>query len=271
MLAIAASINIAWKFFKLFMSLSKKRLHFVGNGGILTLENVPYGTKVGDIMDATDAQTYLPVLLQCFLFRGLSAAELSQLLTATEPPQQVEKGRTVYQPENFRHALAVVLTGELQVTCGTGNRRHAILNTLIAGNVCGAAALFGEGDTYVTEITAMQDTALLFIRQTQLSAWFARYPQLAENYICFLTDRIRFLNKKISTYTGGQTDDRLWQYLCDHATADGGALSAGSLTDLARSLDIGRSSLYRSLDALETAGRIRREGKKIFVTQSPIE
>lgn len=73
-------------------------------------------------------------------------------------------------------------------------------------------AVFGEGETFVTEVYATQDAAVAFIGQQQLSAWFSAYPRLAENYICFLTDRIRFLNRRITTYTGGQVEERLWRF-----------------------------------------------------------
>ena len=39
----------------------------------------------------------------------------------------------------------------------------------------------------------------------------------------------------------------------------------GSMVELAQTLNIARSSLYRSLDALEAAGKIRREGRKVFI------
>ncbi len=207
----------------------------------------------------------LRVLSKNFLFHGLKEETLSSLFAALAAPQIFHKGETVYEPASFHHALALVLEGELRVVSDADGRRRAILNTLAAGDICGVTAVFGEGETFVTEVYATQDAAVLFIGQEQLSAWFSCYPQLAENYIRFLTDRIRFLNRCITTYTGGQADDRLWRFLCDHADADGTVRFSGSLCDLARALDVGRSSLYRSLDRLEAAGRLSRKGKRMQI------
>lgn len=69
------------------------------------------------------------------------------------------------------------------------------MNRLGAGQIFGAAALFGETDAYVTEIEALRATRLLFISQARMSDYIARYPVVAENYIRFLSDRIRFLNR----------------------------------------------------------------------------
>lgn len=216
-------------------------------------------------MERKDREKYGEALSASFLFRGLTAEALEKVLDTAEEPQCFEKGNAVYRPNLFRRALTVVLEGELQVTCSAGGRKRAILNTLHPGDVCGATALYSEGDNFVTDVTALKDVTLLFIQQAQLSAWFAAYPQLAENYIRFLTDRIRFLNQKITTYTGGQSDDRLLRYLQDHCDADGRLLLDGSLSDLARTLNVGRSSLYRSLDALEAVGKLRRQGKELWV------
>lgn len=216
-------------------------------------------------MERKAFEKYRQVLSGCFLFRGLDVTALEKLFETVEMPQNFQKGNAVYRPHLFRRALTVVLEGELQVTCSTGERKHAILNTLYPGDVCGATALYSEQENFVTDVTALKDVTLLFVQQTQLSAWFAAYPQLAENYIRFLTDRIRFLNQKITTYTGGQADDRLLQYLRDHSDADGCVLLDGSLSDLARTLDVGRSSLYRSLDALVETGKLQRQGKKLWL------
>lgn len=216
-------------------------------------------------MKTTNEQ--LQRLSACFLFRGVSETLLHLLLSELDEPQCFHKGETVYRPSAFCHALALVLEGELRAVSDVDGQRRAILNTLSAGDICGAAAVFGEGESFVTEVYATQESAVVFIPQQQLSAWFARYPQLAENYICFLTDRIRFLNRRIMTYTGGQADERLWHFLCERADADGTVRFSGSLCDLAKALDVGRSSLYRSLDRLEAAGRLVRSGKQLQLRQ----
>ena len=55
------------------------------------------------------------------------------------------------------------------------------------------------------------------------------------------------------------------RYFLDHRSGDGRVILPGSLTELAQTLNIGRSSLYRSLDALTASGAVRREGRRIFV------
>jgi DNA-binding MarR family transcriptional regulator len=84
--------------------------------------------------------------------------------------------------------------------------------------------------------------------------------RLAENYIRYLTRRIYFLNDRIEELICPSTDQRVLLYLTQNAE-DGRFTLA--MTTLAQSLSISRASLYRALDKLEAAGRIRRDGRTI--------
>lgn len=216
-------------------------------------------------MKNKQVKTYLTALRKCFLFSRLEEREIQDFLDGAGTPCCMKKGETVYASIDFQKALTLVLQGELQVTCQGGNQKHAILNLLQEGDVCGVTALYGGGETFVTDVTVTRDAVVLFIYQEYLSQCFQKMPKTAENYIRFLTDRIRFLNGKISTYTGGQSENRVYGFLLERCGENGVVCLDGSISDLARILDIGRSSLYRSLEQLETAGKIRREGKKIIL------
>lgn len=170
------------------------------------------------------------------------------------------KGDVVYDAQQARRALVLVLKGTLRVFHG-----RAVMKDLHPGDVFGAAALFGGEELYTSTVMAIGACRVLFISQETVSAWMASVPQVGENYVAFLSDRIRFLNRRLSTLTAGQTDGKLWRYLLAHRGGDGVVVLPGGMTGLAETLNMGRSSLYRSLDALTAAGRICRQGKQIVV------
>lgn len=201
-----------------------------------------------------------------FLWRGLTPDETKAILEHLDRPETFEKGARIFSGVHFRRALAMIMSGEVQVFRSDGDGRRVVMNRLSAGQVFGAAALFGDTEAYATEIEALCPTRLVFISQAQMSACIARYPLVAENYIRFLSGRIRFLNHKIAGFTGGPTGNRLYHYLLEHRQPDGRVDIPVSMVELAQSLNIGRSSLYRSLDALEAEGWIRREGRDIHLT-----
>ena len=198
-----------------------------------------------------------------FLLRGLSAAQRDRCWQMADSEEiTYRKGEVIYDTRLARRALALVLEGTVRVLHG-----RVVMNDLHAGDVFGAAALFGSSEPYPSTVVAVTDCRLVLIPQETVSRWMAAVPAVGENYVRFLSDRIRFLNRRLSTLTAGQTDGKLWKYLLAHRDAAGVVTLSGGMNALAKRLDMGRSSLYRSLDALSDAGRIRREGKTIVILQ----
>ena len=197
-----------------------------------------------------------------FLFEGLNDAERQALQAQLSPPEVFEKGALIYSAEQFRRAIGVVLRGTLQVTRG-----DALLNVLSVGDMFGAAALYGVEDAYVTEVHALSACTVQFVPQEILDRWMQEDFRITKNYLRFLSGRIRFLNKRIAAFTAGAAEQRLLLWLHQHADENSLVSLPRSMADLARTLDMGRSSLYRSFEQLEKEGQIRREGKMIFVKQ----
>ena len=196
-----------------------------------------------------------------FLFCGLTESEIDRCLSlAACEEHSYQKGETVYDASLVRRALAMVLEGSLRVYHG-----RVVMKDLFAGDVFGAAALYGSDEPYPSSVVAESACSVVFIPQETVSAWMSAVPRVGENYVRFLSDRIRFLNRRLSTLTAGQTDGKLWRYLLAHRNRDGVVSLPDGMTGLAECLNMGRSSLYRSLDSLVAAGYIRRCGKQIVV------
>jgi CRP-like cAMP-binding protein len=199
---------------------------------------------------------------RCALFEGVPAEALAEVIGE---PLRFARGEVIYSEADFRRALVVIAAGRVEVSRCAEDGRRVPLNMLSAGQVFGVAALYGAGERYVSEVTAAANCSVCFVTQEQMSALFAAYPVVAENYIGFLSDRIRFLNARIAEYTAGDTEERVRRWLEGHADGTGSVQLPGSLSGLARALDIGRTSLYRSLEHLEACGAIRRDGTAIFL------
>ncbi len=198
-----------------------------------------------------------------FLLEGLPASVREHYWQqAIAAPRSYGKGETIYDSALAQPSLALVLEGCVRVFHG-----RVMMNVLCAGDVFGAAALFGGEEPYASRVVADTPCRVAFIPQETVSAWMAAQPRIAENYVRFLSDRIRFLNRRLATLTAGQTDGKLWRFLLAYKGEDGTVHLPGGMTELAERLNMGRSSLYRSLDALTEAGRIARDGKTIRIIQ----
>ena len=202
--------------------------------------------------------------LSLFLFEGLTEREKEKCVQMAQTEEkQYCKGDAIYSRHKAQKALALVLEGHVRVFQG-----RVVMNDLLAGDVFGVAALFGSGEDYPSTVTAETDCRILFIPQDTVVRWMASVPRVAENYVAFLSNRIRILNQRLSTLTAGQADGKLWRYLLAHRDENGVVTVTDGMSELAERLDMGRSSLYRSLDALTELGRIRRVRKKIYILRT---
>lgn len=192
----------------------------------------------------------------------------SVLFAGSDPPgwfcdgvelRVLGRGEVLYSPENFSQALGLVASGALEAE----NRSGIALNTLDRGTLFGVAALFGEVDRYVSTIRAKSAARVLLIERSLLERLFVEHPECALRYVAFLTDRVRFLNAKIESFTAPSAQASLEHWLVQ-AGGGGDSVTVTSWSAVSRALDMSRTSLYRALDALEADGKIAREGKKVI-------
>ena len=174
------------------------------------------------------------------------------------------RGDSVVPPLERPPSLGVLMTGEAEV-CKHNPDHTVILNRLTAPAVFGAAALFQEQQSLVSCIIALKPCSVLFFPQTLLTRMMRQDFTLVENYLRFLSQRIRFLNGRIDAFTQASAEGRLAWYLMDLAGSRSEFLLPASLSSLASMLNLGRASLYRALDSLCRAKIIERTGKCIRI------
>lgn len=196
----------------------------------------------------------------------------SVLFAGGDPPEwfiggvkirALERGEVLYTPDSFAQALGLVASGTLEAE----NRSGIALNTLGRGSVFGVAAVFGNADRYVSTIRAKSPARVLLIERALLERLFVEHPDCALRYVAFLTDRIRFLNAKIESFTAPSAQASLEHWLVQ-ASGGGGELTVTSWSAVSRALDMSRTSLYRALDSLEADGKIARDGKKVILRRN---
>ncbi|WP_071430511.1 Crp/Fnr family transcriptional regulator [Angelakisella massiliensis] len=193
----------------------------------------------------------------------------SFLLEGVEPPEdflrqlqpiRFQPGEEIYSAQRFRSAIAILLSGSAQVRGHSG----VLMNLLGPGDCFGVAALFHPVEEYVTTVSARTAVSLVFITDKELMDLFRRCPQCAVNYISFLSRRICFLNRRIESFTAPSALAGLGLWLLEQEH-EGEVKVLQGYTRLAQLLNIGRASLYRSLDLLVERGAITRQERTICI------
>ncbi len=209
------------------------------------------------------------LITQSFLFKGVPSEIIDEVLSAEGCNiYMFAKNEFVYSKEKFSKSIGLVLKGSLSVQKNSGN--HCLsMNRISCGSFFGAAAVFCENEDYVTLLKAAESTKAVFFTETLLQILMQKSFVAAENYIRFLTGRIRFLNDKIDHLGAGSAERMLGRYLLNNSTVtEKGCIThlPCSFSELSQLLGIGRASLYRSLNALENDGLIKKNGREIELT-----
>ena len=194
------------------------------------------------------------------LFDGISKNQLEDIMS---------KGVTVLAKKNDelykKGFIGIIKSGTATVIrTGTGGNSITVRN-MLSGDTFGAASLFGEWNESFSSIKAEDRCEVLYFSERDFKELICKYNQLAVNYICFLSDRIRFLNRRLDTFCAGTTQNKLYEFLISQADQNGETQIKISMSELANRLGIGRTSLYRDISSLEKANLIKRNGKKIII------
>ena len=202
-------------------------------------------------------QKEFSTLASCPLFHGAGETLLQSLLGSEGAERaRFAPGQVVYDPLHFRRCLGVVLSGQLQVTKGS-----LAVSALGPGDLFGAAALYSDEAEFASTITAKCPSSCLMLEQSLVDRLLAEHGQIRENYLRYLTGRVRFLSGRLQTLAQPGAEGKLARYLL----SSGGEALSCSATQLCQRLGVSRASLYRAFSVLEDSGLIVRKGKTITI------
>ena len=206
-------------------------------------------------MLSPDEQT---LCLQTPLLDGGDISLMDRIMSRSDVYiQHFEVGQVLYNPHNFQRCLAILLAGQVCVT-----NDSLVISVLEPGTLFGAAALYSHTLDYATTITARSSGKAFCLAQAAVDHLLATEPLVRQNYLCYLSDRIRFLSDRLKSVTQSGSEGKLARYLLTNGR---GGMIRLSATELAKQLGISRASLYRAFETLETAGLIQRSGKTTYV------
>lgn len=204
-------------------------------------------------------------LMDSFLFKNISEKQFKCIEKELPDVSFLEKGESISSKMKEK-SIGLILEGELRVYRKGTDGKEKLCNRLLPGGAVGAASLYGGAKTF-SNVIVYKKAKILFLTEEKLTKLWKSNPQIAENYIRFLTDRIRYLNTSVNASRGANHQGKVEKFLFRYADEQGKVNLPVSLSGLASKLNMGRSSLYRALDDLTEKGIIYRDGKIIYVTK----
>jgi len=202
------------------------------------------------------------ILRKTRIFADMSERTERSLLAL--PETAFSAGETVVDAEDFSsfRGMGILLSGKAFVY-GKGSEKHILLNRLGEADVFGAATVFFSEKEAVSTVLAKTKCRILFIERDVLETIMKDDFAVSSAYVAFLSERICFLNRKIISFTAKSAD----LALADHIlrTADENGELAANMSRIASVLGIGRTTLYRAVEALKEDGSVSYDGKKLRI------
>jgi len=204
---------------------------------------------------------------QLFLFKGLAFNELNDKFNIVNSALTVEydNDEIIHSSEAETKGIGIIISGCAMINT-SAQTNSPTLRKLSVGDTFGAASLFNKVKDYSTKVISDGRTSVAYINEDTVRNLCIAIPQISINYIEFLSNRVAFLNSKVSTFSTQSTDSRIAYYL--YTLVEGEekkAILPFTYSLLAETLGIGRASLYRSLDALCEKNIIKRDNRSITV------
>lgn len=217
-------------------------------------------------MTGTAIQKSMDILSTCPLFDGMSEIEITHLLAQ-------EGCRLVHYPAGStipsERGMMMLLTGSVLIEKQSADGRYLRMREVWPPQAINVSALLAQPPREVSRLSTPDGCRAVELSRPLVTQALLEGGTFSVNLVEFLLGRVVFLNKKITALSGHTAASRLELYLAENAAQKDGVWQVQlpcSLSEFAELLCVGRASLYRTLDAMEQQGRIRRKGRTIYLS-----
>ena len=207
---------------------------------------------------------YIPQTKKHPLFKNVDDASITKYL-CNESIELLSfaPSEIIIPCDSDRVPIFAVVSGTVEILSPAENHK-VLLRTMGAGSFFGVANLYAFAARFPSTVRAKKQTKVLMIKPEAFMNMLENDSLLMRNYLEFLSQKIVYLNKKISSYTAKSTESKVAYFLCENEVDDIVSTDM-SFSDIAVMLDIGRASLYRALDKFESERLTKRDGKNIII------
>ncbi len=206
------------------------------------------------------------LLKNLFLFKNTDFEGICNKYSLEEriTVRDYDDGEEILSADEAVKGIFIVIEGKGKII-SVSKKHEAPLRNLTVGDTFGAASLYGSGASHRTKVIAVGHLCAAVLPLATVTELIENESEIALNYVRFLSDRVGFLNRKIAAFSAGSAEEKLALYLLSLPFENGSCILRESYTDIAKMLDTGRASLYRSIEAFEQNGIIHRDGRTVYL------
>lgn len=193
-------------------------------------------------------------LKQIKLFAGCSDEALERLLSQPCRRQEYPAGRRMLNPGDPCRALMVLVEGQAEARMTGEEGREVLVDHLKAPMLLAPAFLFATPNIVPVEVNAVTDCAVWHINREAFFEFMQHEPTVLRAFLEILSERGRFLSKKMRTFAVNSLRNRVVEYI-----ETNGCIT--SVVAAAQELGVTRPSLSRVLSEMLDEGVVIKNGK----------
>ena len=194
------------------------------------------------------------------LFKNLSDDEINRIISFAGLNEEMFSSQTIIHNYRLCDKIGILVKGKAVIRSGIDG---VIIKKLTVGDVYGVASMF-EKPSHSTTVIAIKDCTILTMTKEFIENCINESATFATNYIKLLSQKINFLNNRINFFTAKSAENKVYSYLLQ-LPRDGNRLElSNDMSTIAKMIGIGRATLYRALDKLESCGTIEKVDKLII-------
>lgn len=201
---------------------------------------------------------YAEILTQCPVFKGLPHNRIREILeSVTSRVIRFNKGEMIAQAgEECRH-LMIVVEGSVKGEMTDASGRVIKIEDVETPRPIGFSFLFGQQNYLPVNVTANEETAVMFIPKPDLISMLQSDKLVLQNVLDVISSRTQFLSQKIRTLSMKSLRGRIAQMLLELSREQGNTVTLpSSQSDLADYFGVARPSLARTLGEMADEGLI---------------
>lgn len=216
------------------------------------------------------------------LFDGLGHDAFHQYCTKTSI-RLVWKGEVIANEGDACPGIGIIVDGQVAMQKYTSSGDFATIELLSSGDIFGEHLIFGTHKAYMNTIEAVTNAKIIFISREMLTSMLQQSPQVMQNFLTVLSDRVLSQNRRISLLSQKSLRQKISNYLLELLREQREAEAAEAMPPqrtlvstqavelpvskevVARLLAMPRPSFSRELIAMERDGLIRVSGRVIWL------
>lgn len=210
------------------------------------------------------------VLKKVPLFKGLKSDEIENILKMTSSKRYYKNNTILSEADKLGSTFYIISKGKVKVSRIGEDKKEIVLSFLGSGDFFGEMSLI-DGLSRSATITSVNDTEVLTMRGKDFQEMLKKYPKVTMNLTKVLVARLRQSDAQIKRLSLMNTIGRIASTILSlvppakrghRAVID----PLPPSKDIANMAGVSGSSVTRAIKNLEKSGYVKKEGKKVIIT-----